>query len=863
MNRDKKRRNNKLSDKGDKKAKSILTSSSMPIVREQTLTIEKSLDLAAQHHNSGDLPKAAGIYQQILQANPNQPIALHFLGLIAHQIGGNDRAVKLIRDALRIKPDYAEAHFNLGLTLKDLGQLNNAVASYNKALAIVPDYVEAHSNLGLIFHELGKIDKAEESFNKAINIKPNYADVHLNLGLALYDQGKIEEAVVSYNKALAIKPDLPQAHFNLGNALKGLGKTDEAVVSYKKALDIKPAYAEAYSNLGVVLQGLGQIDEALASYNKALAIKPDYDDAYYNLGNVLKDLGKLDEAVTNYNMALAINPNYAEAHSNLGVSLKNLGNLIEAVSSYSKALAINPNYAEAHSNLGNAFQELGQLDKAVASFNKALAIKPDYADAHYNLGIALQEQGNLNDSVASYSKALSIKPNDVDIHNNLGTVFQNLGRLDEALNSYQKALIVDPDNYKSIKNRLYALLNVPGRTHTELFNEYEKFAKTQTLGIVRQTENWSNHASPNRQLRIGYMSSDLRHHPVGLMASALISCHDKTQFDIFCYSDVILADEITEKIRSDTDHWRPISGITDIDVAHKIRADNIDILICLAGGFDKNRPLVCAHRAAPVQVSLHDGATSGLEEMDYFLTDNYLHPADTKEIFTEELHRIPSLFQWPHIQGAAEISAPPVDQAGFVTFGSFNNPAKINNEVIRLWAEVLKSVSGSRLLLKYKNWYKEVSLKERLIDEFAACGVKKDCIDFITSLDTKAEHLRRYSRVDIALDPFPFSGATTTFEALWMGVPVVTLAGKTFISRMSGSMLQHVGLGDLALDTQQAYVASANKLARDHVRLRTLKNNLRELVKASPICDPLAYSLSVEDAYRSMWKTWCAKRKKM
>ena len=334
------------------------------------------------------------------------------------------------------------------------------------------------------------------------------------------------------------------------------------------------------------------------------------------------------------------------------------------------------------------------------------------------------------------------------------------------------------------QNLLYALLNIPGRTHVERFNEYVNFAKTQTLEVDRQAVDWPNHASPTRQLRIGYISSDFRHHPVGLMVSALIACHDKARFDVFCYSDVILEDEITEQIRSDVDHWRPITGITDADVADKVRADNIDILICLAGGFDKNRPLVCAHRAAPVQVSLHDGATSGLEEMDYFLTDNYLHPADTKEIFTEELHRIPSLFQWPQIQGAAEISAPPVDQAGFITFGSFNNPSKINNEVIRLWAEVLKSVSGSRLLLKYKNWYKEASLHERVINEFAACGVKKDSIDFITSRETKEEHLKQYSKVDIALDPFPFSGATTTFEALWMGVPVVTLAGETFISRM-------------------------------------------------------------------------------
>lgn len=548
----------------------------------------------------------------------------------------------------------------------------------------------------------------------------------------------------------------------------------------------------------------------------------------------------------------------AQKFFNLGNALQGLGQLDRAIATYNKAIEIKPNYVEAHNNLSNAFKRLGQFDKAVAGYHKALAINPSYAEANFNLGLVLHKQGNLDDALASYRKAQCIKPNNVDVLNSLGLVLQSLGRVDEAVGIYQKALTIESDNCKVIKNLLYALLNLTGRTHIETFNDYVRFAKIRTLDVVRQKKSWSNLASPNRRLRIGYVSSDFCNHPIGLQVSALIACHDKTQFDVFCYSDVLLADEITKKIRSDANHWRSTSEITDANLAHKIRADNIDILICLAGGFDKNRPLLCAHRAAPVQVSLHDGATSGLEEMDYFLTDQYLHPVDTKEIFTEELCRIPSLFQYPYIRGVEETEPPPMDQRGYVTFGCFNNPAKITNEVVRLWAEILKSTSGSHLLLKYRNWYKATSLKERLIDEFAHCGVEKECIDFIASLDTREEHLKCYSQVDIALDPFPFNGGTTTFEALWMGTPTITLAGETFISRMSGSMLQHVGLGDLTLDTQQAYVTSAKELANDHARLRNINQSLRELTKKSLFCDPLAYSLSVEGAYRFMWKTWCS-----
>ena len=265
--------------------------------QQQTLTIQQAMDLGVQHHTAGRLPQAETIYQQILQADHDQPVALHLLGVIAHQVGKNDTAVDLIARALALKPDYAEAHSNLGLALQDLGKLDEAVSSYQKALALKPNYADAHNNLGTALQDLGKLDEAVASYRKALALKPDYAEAHSNLGITLGELGHLDEAVASYHKALAIKPDYAEAHSNLGNALKGLGRPVEAVASYQKALAIKPDYAMAHNNLGATLKDLGKLEEAVASYRKALDLKPDYTEAHSNLAVTLKALGKLEAAL--------------------------------------------------------------------------------------------------------------------------------------------------------------------------------------------------------------------------------------------------------------------------------------------------------------------------------------------------------------------------------------------------------------------------------------------------------------------------------------------------------------------------------------------------------------------------------------
>ena len=572
--------------------------------------------------------------------------------------------------------------------------------------------------------------------------------------------------------------------------------------------------------------------------------------------------GDLHKAEGIYQKILQADPDQPETLNLLGVIAYQVGKNGIAVDLLTKAISLKPDYADAHSNLGLALYGLRRLDDTLIHYSKAIQIKPDYAEAHYNLGISLRELGRLDEAIAHYCKAIQIKPDYFEAHNNLGNAHKRLGRLCEAIASYGEALAIKPEFPEAGKNLLLAMLYVPGLSPGELFTEHLRFSENHAIEISPLEEELSNEPTPDRRLKVGYLSSNFQSHPVGYNILPLLSSHDRTKFEIYCYADVRRPDAITERFQSCVDHWNTITGKSDAEVASMVRADEIDVLVCLAGHFDNNRPLVCAHRAAPVQVSYHDVATSGLEEMDYFLTDNFLNPLDTKEMFTEELYRLSVFYQYPPVEEAPPVAAVPGEQTGVITFGSFNNPTKVNEEVIRLWAEILGSVPDSRLLLKYMNWYEQASLRDRVLERFSACGIEQDRIIFGAVQDAIKEHLERYHEVDIALDPFPFSGATTAFQALWMGVPVVSLAGETFNSRIGGSILHHVGLGELVADTPEAYVACARDLAGDVARLKTFRTTLRDRIASSQLCDAPTYARTAEAAYRDMWRTWCAPPKK-
>lgn len=551
-------------------------------------------------------------------------------------------------------------------------------------------------------------------------------------------------------------------------------------------------------------------------------------------------------------------PADAEAQHNLGLTLQDLGRYDEAVASYQRALKINPDNPELHNALGTASQELGQHDVAAKCYKKVLQFNPNFLAAHINLGISLQEQGQLDSSAESFRHALRIDPNCSEALRGLGNVLFKLGQFDDALNQYSAALTVSPDSVDIRRSYLSSWLYDPSTPSDVLFEKLSKGVASMCAGLHEIARPLANARVARRKMRIAYVSSDFRYHPVGRNIMSLIGCHDQNQFEIYLYGNVLKPDSMTEWFKSAVTAWRSIVGVPDQDAAEMIRRDEIDVLVFLAGRFDDNRPLIAACRAAPVQVSFHDPVSSGLKTMDYLLTDHGLSPRDTGEQFTEQLFHLPTFYVHPPSVNMPELKPLPARERGFVTFGSFNNPSKVNAEVVALWSRVLRAVPGSRMVIKYQDVFKNESLRRLFLDRFRGHGIGEERIDLIDTLDSGSQHLARYETIDIALDTFPFTGSTTTFDALWMGVPVVTLLGDHMVARWSGAMLKKLKLDELVAQSEDEYVKIAQSLAQDPDRLASLRASLRERLARSPLCDEKGRTRQIERAYRWMWAKWCA-----
>lgn len=553
-------------------------------------------------------------------------------------------------------------------------------------------------------------------------------------------------------------------------------------------------------------------------------------------------------------------PDDAEAQNNLGLVLQDLKQFDSAVASYRRALKIDPDNAEVWNSLGTALQDIGQLDAAVDSYHRALKIKPDFVEGYNNLGIAFQELRRQDDAVACYHRALKIKPDYEEAHRNLGVALASLGQLDEAVASYRRALEIKSDSLDTNRDYLAVWLYHPEITLEQLYEKLSSYAVRMSAGLHEIDRYFPNTRDPRRKLRIGYVSSDFRYHPVGRNILPLIGCHDRSKFEIYLYGNVLRPDSVTEWFKSTVTAWRSIVGVSDQDAAEMIRRDEIDILVLLAGRFDDNRPLIAACRAAPVQVSFHDPVTSGLKAMDYLITDHGLSPRDTQELFTERLFHLPTFYVHPPSINMPDVGLPPAREKGYVTFGSFNNPAKVNEQVVALWSRVLHAVPGSRLTIKYQNTFGNESLRRRFLDLFLTHGIEAQRLDLVSASDSGEQHLARYAGIDIALDTFPFTGSTTTFEALWMGVPVITLLGDHMVARWSGSMLKKLKLNELVAHNEAEYVQIAQGLAQNLDHLESLRAGLRERVANSPLCDEKGRAHQLERAFRWMWAKWCAEQ---
>ena len=689
-----------------------------------------------------------------------------------------------------------------------------------------PDSPETLFLQSRLAYQAGRYEAAAGLISRAICAEPGNPDFHNALGAINQALKKQGEAVACYQKALALAPDFAEAHYNLGDALKEQGRLEEAEVCQQRAKVIYRA-GEHY-NFGNDLKAQGRLNEAIENYRKALAIRPDYAEAHNNLGAALNDQGKSNEAAACYQNALAIKPDYAEAHNNLGVAFNALGRHDEAAACYQRALALVPDFVEACYNLGNAFKSRHKLNAAVENYRKALALKPDYAEAHHNLGNALKDQGNISEAIRSFRHALSLKPDFSEAYSSL--LF---------LHAYQAFLA--PGEYLALA-RAWGRVNVP------------EGARSMSCDRLL-----SHPPLAGRRLKVGYVSGDYWNHAVSYFVEPLFAHHDRTRVELFAYSNHGQRDAVTERLQALVEHWIPVSATPDTAVRDRIAADGIDVLVDLSGHTAHNRLGVFARRAAPVQAHyLGFFASTGLSEMDYWIGDATLTPPETDNHFSEQVWRLPRV--WVCYDGKAD--APPTawrpDPGGAVWVGSFNNLAKLTPATLALWAEVLRALPEGKLLLKTKE-LADSGNRRRILDKMASHGIPASRIELLDSTATRdwAEHLARYDRLDIALDPVGgVGGGTTTCDALWMGVPVITLEGDRMASRMTVSMLDAIGHPEWVARSEAEYVEKVVALARDIKERKLLRASQRALMAASPLCDARGLAASLEDAYFEMFERW-------
>jgi predicted O-linked N-acetylglucosamine transferase (SPINDLY family) len=737
------------------------------------------------------------------------------------------------------------------------GQLQQAEALYRQALAAAPANPDALHLLGVLCYQSGRLDAAVDLIGRALAANPAFPQASFNLAVALKALGRLEEAAAAYRRAIALKPDYAEAHDNLGNILKELGRDDEAVACYRQALAANPASAVAHNNLGVAQKSLGLLDEAMDSYRRAIAINPDYAEAHNNLGNALLAQGRLPEAVACLDRAALMQPDCPEVWYQLGSALRDLNRMEEAAACFRREAGRQPDHVGAHNNLGNALLELGRPEEAAASFRRAIGIDPGFAIAHGNLGNALGAMARLEEAEASYRRAIALDPGHVIAHNNLGNILKEQGRLEEAVEMYRKTCALAPDLTNAHSNLLFSLNYLADLDADALYAAHREFGARHAAA---ETMPHGNDPDPLRRLRIGYVSWDLRDHAVAYFLEPVLEHHEPSRIEITCYSNNPVVDATTLRLQKHADHWRSIAGLSDEAADAMIRADAIDILVDLSGHTGGNRLTLFARRPAPVQATWIGYAnTTGMSAMDYRLTDANLDPIGmTERYHSEQLVRLPVSACFSPAAHAPEVNALPALAAGHITFASFNNFTKVTAETIACWAQVLAAVPASRLMLLIGE-AENPAARQRVEALFARHGIAPERLQLVGRRPL-AEYLALHQQVDIALDPFPYNGGTTSVHSLWMGVPVVTLAGSTAVSRVGVTILANAGLAELIAQSVDEYVEIARSLAQDTARLGRMRAGLRADLQASPLFDAEALTRALEESYRNMWKIWCTRK---
>ncbi|MGE4064752.1 MAG: tetratricopeptide repeat protein [Rhodospirillaceae bacterium] len=849
---------------------------------------------AVAKHALGRLPEAIAHLEKAILLSPREPLfVVNLSGMLADARRAPD-ALHAVDAFLMRVPGQLDALLQRVHLLHRLSRFEEATSAARMAVAFHPDAVRARHGLGLALIKEGKFADAADAFTAAVERDPAAVESWLNRGVALKECGRLDEAEASYRRALALAPADPVVANNLANVVAALGRHEEAIGLYKDAIALDAGYADAKANLGGALRDAGRTDEAVAMLEAATRAHPGHAGLLNAYGNALRQAERFEESIEVLKRAVATLPSYAEAHNNLGlayaimnrlreaaVHLKqaaelkpdsaiisnNYGALLlrlfrfpEAVAALSNAAARDPAYDEALINLGIAHYMRGEGPEATAVYRRVLARHPDNGFARYSLGVALLEDQKLTEAEAEIRRALELDPANAMALNTLGVLLLEQHFVTKAREAMREAADVNTRSAPIFfSNYAFASLYEPDLSNEQILEIHKEYARRFSSREPDPARPHTNVRDPARRLRVAYLSPDFRAHSVSYFFEALLEKHDRTKFEICLYSDTSRADSITEGMRKGADLWVESAGFTNEAFVQRLRDDGVDILVNLGGHTSGNRLPVCALKPAPVQIEyLGYPDTSGVPAMDYRLTDGRADPPGAEKWCTEEIVRLPHCFHLYRPSGKAPPPAPAPHLAkGYVTFASFNVLPKVTEPAIAAWADILKGVPNSRFFIKCKQMRDE-RVQARVRADFARHGIDPVRIEMTAFVPSVKEHLEKYAGVDLALDTFPYNGTTTTCEALYMGVPVLTIRGDNHRGRVGLSLLTAVGIArEFVAESVSDYIARAIAFGRNPARLAEIRPALRPAMEASPLRDEVGFTRTLEDTYRALWTRWC------
>ncbi len=856
--------------------------------------LQETLAQAVVHHQNGRLAEARPLYERVLRQAPDQSDALHLLGLLKAQTGEPESGIALIRKAVARDGGQPVFRLNLGRVLEAVGRWAEAADAYGHAARLAPLDPGHHRLEANAQTKLGRTEDAARAFRRLLALAPEDGEAANALADALYDLGRPGPAAGWYGRALALGPGQVLAAYNQGAALRDAGRPSDALAAFRRAaalvpllvqaqeqvaglchalgdgpgtaeagrrlMALEPGHAEGAKILGAALAAVGPWREGAAWLGRAAVLAP-APDALLVLGNLWQERGHPAEAPRCYRRALALAPDSAQALTGLGMALSALGRMEAAATAARRAVRAAPEEAGHALNAGSVLHRAKRPEEARAWFRRAVALQPDGAAGWTNLGTHAIEAGTFDDAVALLRRALALRAAEREAlaSSNLGVALMALSRHGEAVAALRAALDRAPEDAEVRSNLLFCLCFDETADLGAVFAEHRRFERAVMPSPPAAPRFEGTDRDPDRRLRVGYLSPDFQRYPgPGYhFLLPLIERHDRSAVEVTCYYADLPKDAATARFAALADRWRDVAALPDGELERLIRADGIDVLVDCGGHMSRNRMPLFIRRPAPVQVSLPlYPNTTGLTAMDYQFSDHRFAAESADALHTEKLIRLPGsvLCYRPAESAVAPPSRPPVETAGVFTFGSFNNLTKLNGSTLALWARVLAAVPGARLMLKWRG-LSGGGVARRVLDAFAAHGVEESRL---LLRGTTADPYEDYVRLDCALDPVFANGGTTTCDALWMGVPVLSLAGEAMISRWGATMLGSVGLGALLVEREEDYVSLAVRLATDRAFLEAQRTGLRERMARSALMDEAGYTAAVEAGYRMAWRRWCA-----